>query len=232
MTMFPFLAGTSWPGRKGCPGEGVKVRILIAEDDAVSRRVLELSLLRWGYEVVTTPDGQAAWEALQQPDAPRLALLDWMMPHLAGPDVCRRVRAVPALERPYLILLTGRSEKADVVAGLNSGADDYLSKPFDREELRARLEAGLRIVELHRSLADRVRELEQALAQVRHLHRLLPICCYCKRIRDDGDYWQQVEAYLSAHAEVRFSHGICPDCWTQTVAPELEANGIKPPREE
>jgi sigma-B regulation protein RsbU (phosphoserine phosphatase) len=208
------------------------VRILIAEDDAVSRRLLEASLPRWGYEVVTTGDGQAAWEALQRPDAPRLALLDWMMPHLPGPEVCRRVRAVATAERPYLILLTGRGEKADVVAGLDSGADDYLTKPFDREELRARLQAGRRLIELQRSLAERVRELEQALVQVRHLQRLLPICCYCKRIRGDGDYWQQVEAYLAAHAEVRFSHSICPDCWARTVAPDLEAHGIKPPRDE
>jgi CheY-like chemotaxis protein len=208
------------------------VRILIAEDDAVSRRHLELSLLRWGYEVVTTRDGQAAWETLRRPDAPRLALLDWMMPHLAGPEICRLLRTVPTLERPYLILLTARTETADVVVGLDSGADDYLTKPFDREELRARVQAGQRIVELHRSLSERVRELERALAQVGRLHRLLPICCYCKRIRADGDYWQQVEAYLSAHAELRFSHGICPDCWVRTVAPELEANGIKASRDE
>jgi DNA-binding response OmpR family regulator len=208
------------------------VRILVAEDDAVSRRVLEMSLPRWGYDVVTACDGQAAWEVLRQPDAPRLALLDWMMPHVAGPELCRRVRALPAGERAYLILLTARSETSDIVAGLNSGADDYLTKPFDREELRARLQAGRRIVELQQSLSDRVRELEQTLAQVRQLQGLLPICCYCKRIRDDGNYWQQVEGYLAAHAEVRFSHGICPDCWARTVAPELEANGIKAPREE
>jgi response regulator RpfG family c-di-GMP phosphodiesterase len=109
-------------------------------------------------------------------------------------------------------LLTGRDAKADVVAGLLAGANDYVTKPFDREELRARLHVGRQVVELQHSLAARVQQLEKALSQVNSLEGLLPICTYCKKIRDDNNYWEQVETYLLDHSEVRFSHGICPDC--------------------
>jgi len=142
------------------------VKILVAEDDPVSRRLLEVTLSKWGYEVVTCADGQAAWEALKAPDAPQLAILDWMMPLLDGLQVCRNVRN-PA-ERPaepyvYIILLTAKSQKTDMVTGLEAGADDYLTKPFDAQELRMRLRAGWRILDLLDELV-RAREIlrEQA----------------------------------------------------------------------
>ncbi len=188
------------------------MQILIAEDDLVSRRTLEASLARWGYPTVVVGDGEAACEVLARADAPRLAILDWMMPGVDGPTVCRRARAIPDRPPPYLILLTARGTKADLVAGLEAGADDYVTKPFDRAELRARVQVGPRMVELQQSLADRVTELEQALKKVRQLQGLLPICCYCKRIRGDGDYWQRVEEYIATHTDARFSHGICPEC--------------------
>jgi CheY-like chemotaxis protein len=203
------------------------MRILIAEDDAVSCRILRATLEKFGHEVVTTGDGRAAWEALGRPDAPRLAVLDWMMPELDGPEVCRRARALP--EPPYLILLTARSRKEDVVAGLESGADDYVTKPFDRQELLSRIRVGERILGLQASLSHRVGELEAALAQVKQLRGLLPICCYCKRVRDDGNYWHEVERYIADHADVHFSHGICPTCWHSVVAPEMKRVGITPP---
>jgi CheY-like chemotaxis protein len=160
---------------------------------------------------------------LQEERAPHLVLLDWSMPHLDGLEVCRRVRQLPQSQSPYIILVTAKGGKEDVVAGLEAGADDYISKPFDPGELKARLLAGVRIVELQRNLAERVDELEAALARVTQLHGLLPICGYCKRIRDDQNYWQQVESYISSHADVSFSHGVCPDCYEQRVKPELEA---------
>ena len=142
------------------------MKILVAEDDPVSRRLLEVTLSKWGYEVVTCADGQAAWEALKAPDAPQLAILDWMMPLLDGLQVCRNVRN-PA-ERPaepyvYIILLTAKSQKTDMVTGLEAGADDYLTKPFDAQELRMRLRAGWRILDLLDELV-RAREIlrEQA----------------------------------------------------------------------
>jgi len=203
------------------------MRILIAEDDLVSRKMLDATLARWGYEVVITCDGEAAWQALQQADAPRIAILDWMMPGLDGVDVCRRVRARESGDPAYILLLTAKGNKADIVSGLEAGADDYIVKPFDREELRARLQAGIRIVTLQAALALRVRELEEAIGRVRTLQGLLPICSYCKRVRNDGDYWQQVESYVSDHSDARFSHGICPDCYESVVRPQLES--LTPP---
>jgi sigma-B regulation protein RsbU (phosphoserine phosphatase) len=198
------------------------MRILIADDDSISRRMLETTLDKWGYEVVTTCTGKAACEALQAEDAPRLAILDWMMPEMDGVEVCRIIRSTPSKMPPYLILLTSKSTKGSVVEGLNSGADDYVTKPFDRDELNARLRVGLRILELQSSLTLRVQELEAALVQVKQLQGLVPICSYCKKIRDDQNYWQQVDIYLSARTDARFSHGICPQCMESVVQKELE----------
>ncbi len=197
------------------------MRILIAEDDAVSRRMLEVYLTRWGYQVVVANDGAEAWRVLESSDPPKMAILDWMMPVMDGLEVCRKVRESPFASCTYLIILTARGGANDIVRGLEAGADDYVTKPFDGEELRARVSAGMRIVELQSNLADRVRELERALAGVKQLQGLLPICCYCKKIRDDKNYWQQVEGYISSHSEVQFSHGVCPECYEKLVKPEL-----------
>ncbi|HUE16799.1 MAG TPA: response regulator transcription factor [Planctomycetaceae bacterium] len=197
------------------------MKILIAEDDLVSRTMLSRLLTTWGHEVVVTIDGQAAWDILQRDDAPKLAILDWMMPEMDGVEVCRRVHRRERSEPTYLILLTAKDRTEDVVEGLNSGANDYLVKPFDRRELEARVRVAERMVSLQHDLAERVRELQDALAQIHQLQGLLPICSYCKKIRDDGNYWQQVDGYLSTHAGVQFSHGVCPDCYAQCIA-ELE----------
>jgi diguanylate cyclase (GGDEF)-like protein len=141
------------------------VRILVSEDDPVSRRVLVATLTKWGHEVVVTGNGLEAWKALQEEDPPPLTILDWMMPGLDGLEVCRRVRRRPASSPAYIILLTAKNSKEDLVEGLEAGADDFLTKPFDRHELRVRLQVGARIVELQRHLAERVRELEEAIAE-------------------------------------------------------------------
>ena len=196
------------------------MRILIAEDDAVSRRVLEGMLQRWGHELVIACDGKEAWDTLNRDDAPGLAILDWMMPFLDGLRVCEKVRQ--ANRSTYVILLTAKGSKQDIITGLQAGADDYVIKPFDREELRARVNVGVRIVELQRHLDDRIDELQKALSQIRRLHGIMPICAHCKRIRNDENYWQQVEAYISAHSDARFSHSICPDCF-ERVKMDLDA---------
>ena len=201
------------------------MQILIAEDEPVSRRLLQKTLEQWGYEVVICEDGTSAWNALQEPDAPNIAVLDWMMPGMDGPEICRGVRESGAQRQPYLMLLTSRTRMQDVVAGLKAGADDYLTKPVDREELEARLSVATRVVQLQQRLADRVNELEEAISRVRQLQGLLPICAYCKRIRDDQNYWNQVESYIAEHLDVRFSHGICPSC-LETV---LKEEGVHPP---
>jgi len=197
------------------------MRILIAEDDAISRRLLESSLQKWGHDVVAVSDGREAMQVLQATDAPPLAILDWMMPEMDGVQVCRAVRG-PTTERIlYVILLTAKGQKKDIVAGLEAGADDYLIKPFDREELRARLNAGIRIVTLEQALAERVHQLEEALARVHELQGLLPICSYCKKVRDDQNYWHEVENYISHRTAAVFSHGVCPGCRDSVLRVQL-----------
>ena len=197
------------------------MRVLIAEDDAVSRRILETLLRNWGHEVVTTFDGEEAWQAMRAPDAPALAILDVMMPGVDGLEVCRRVRKLAGATPPYIILLTAKHGARAIVDGMEAGADDYLTKPYNRDELRARVQVGVRIVELQTRLAGRVRELEGALEHVRQLQGILPICSYCKKIRGDQDYWQTVESYIADHSEAEFSHGICPTCYETTVKDQL-----------
>jgi len=140
------------------------MKILVAEDNHFYRRMLEATLSEWGYQVLAAEEGLAAWQVLQQKDAPKLAILDWMMPGLDGLELCRKVRALSRPEPTYIILLTAKGGRENIIAGLEGGADDYISKPFDREELHARLQVGLRIVGLQTSLAARVRELEDALS--------------------------------------------------------------------
>jgi DNA-binding response OmpR family regulator len=205
------------------------VRILIAEDDAVSRRLLETALSKWGYEPIVTTDGLQALEILVQPGAPSLAVLDWMMPGMDGAEVCRRVRSQGADRLLYIILLTAKARKQDIVQGLTAGADDYIIKPFDRAELKARISTGERILRLQAELAARVKELELALANVKLLQGLLPICCYCKKIRNDQNYWQQVDSYIADHSEAQFTHGICPECREKILEPELQRLKIEEP---
>ncbi len=198
------------------------MKILVAEDQAVSRHILVANLRKWGYEVMAVEDGTRAWEVLQTGEAPQLLILDWLMPGMDGIEICRQIRKGPQTRPLYLILLTARRGQEDKIYGLQSGADDYITKPFNREELRARVQVGIRVLELQGALAQRVRELEEALSRVKTLQGLLPICSYCKKIRNDRNYWQQVEGYISDHTEAQFSHGICPECYAQFVQPELD----------
>jgi len=130
------------------------MKILIADDESVSRRMLQGLLTKWGYEVVSAEDGKAAWGLLNAPDAPRIALLDWMMPGQNGVDVCRELRAHRPAPYTYILLLTAKDAKENVVEGLESGADDYLTKPFHPQELKARLRVGIRLLNLEDNLVQ------------------------------------------------------------------------------
>ena len=188
------------------------MRILIAEDDVTSRTVLEGVLRNVGHEAIPAVNGADAWRKLQEPDAPQLAVLDWMMPELDGLEIVRRVRAQQPDRAVYIIMLTTRDDKADIIAGLDAGANDYLAKPFDPGELRARIEVGRRMIELQDALTAKVQELNEALDQIKTLRGIVPICMHCKKIRDDQGFWSQVEVYVHNHTEAEFSHGVCPDC--------------------
>jgi CheY-like chemotaxis protein len=205
------------------------MKILVADDDPTCRTLIRGLLRSWGRECQLASDGDEAWEMIRGSDCSILAILDWTMPGLDGLELCRRIRALPAGRLVYAMLLTARTGREDVLEGLRGGADDYLTKPFDPQELFARIQIGERMLGLQRSLARRVQELEAALASVKQLQGLLPICCYCKSIRNDDHYWQQVEHYIGTHAGVKFSHGICPPCYEKVVQPQLEAARKKAP---
>jgi DNA-binding response OmpR family regulator len=188
------------------------MRILIAEDDITSRTMLTAVLHKEGHDVLATVNGYEAWQALQQADAPALVILDWMMPEMDGPEVVRRIRAQLTDRPPYIIILTTKGEKTDISAGLDAGANDYIVKPFDANELCARINVGQRMVEMQNALAVKIAELQQVLDQIKTLRGIVPICANCKKIRDDQGYWNQLEAYVRDHTEAEFSHAICPDC--------------------
>jgi CheY-like chemotaxis protein len=197
------------------------MRILVAEDDPSIHRLLTGLLTDWGYEVVPARDGQEAWALMLREDARALGIFDWNMPGMTGTEVIRRVRELGRSLRPYLLLLTARNNTKDIIEGLKTGASDYIVKPFDYDELQARLQVGVEIITLQEALADKVAALEEALGHVHRLQGLLPICAYCRKIRDDQNYWHGVEEYLQTFSGALFSHCICPDCYEKVARPEM-----------
>jgi len=198
------------------------MRVLIAEDDAVSRHLLQAYLTNWGYEVIEAHDGNQAWQKLQNGDAPQLVILDWLMPGMDGLEVCRKLRQQPQSLPIYVIMLTIKDSKDDIVSGFKAGADDYITKPFDRDELQARIQAGIRTVQYQSNLAQRVNEMEQFLASVKRLRGVLAMCSYCKRIRTDDDEWEDIDYYLTKLLGTHFSHTFCPECYQDFVKPQLD----------
>jgi len=184
------------------------MKVLTVEDDAVARGVLRQALKRLDHEVVEATDGAAAWQLIQS-EPVRVVVSDWMMPSLDGLELCRRIRARPGAEYTYFILLTSNTANHENRReAAEAGVDDFLAKPLDFEELWTRLRVAERIL--------------RYATQVRQLEELLPICSYCKKIRDDKNYWQQMEGYINQRTGSEFSHSVCPDCYTRVIVPELE----------
>lgn len=199
------------------------MKVLVAEDDPTTRHLLRAYLASWGYEVVEAEAGPEALDALSGRDGPRLGVIDWDLPEVDGVEVCRRVRSDSREGQSpfYGVILTGRGRPGDLVEALEAGADDFLTKPFDPEELRARVRAGERIVTLQTQLQERVVELQAAFGRIQELQGLLPICSYCRQVRDDQQYWRSLESYLGDREAVRFSHSICPSCYDEHLRDDL-----------
>ncbi|MCC6415225.1 MAG: response regulator [Opitutaceae bacterium] len=183
-------------------------KVLAVEDDAVARRVLVQALTKLGHEVIAAADGEEAWQLLQA-EPIRLVVSDWMMPGLDGLELCRRIRERPREDYVYFILLTGvDATEQNQREAADAGVDDFLTKPLKFNELWMRLRVAGRILGYTR--------------QVRQLEELMPICSYCKKIRDDQNYWQQIEGYINERTGSEFSHSVCPDCYQRVVLPEIE----------
>lgn len=196
------------------------MKILIAEDDPVSVKILQLTLEHFGHEVIAAENGAKAWEIFDR-EPVRVIVSDWMMPEVDGLELCSKVRRRPRTDYTYFILLTAiDTGRENVRKAMDAGIDDFLAKPLDREAVLMRLRVAERILDFTK--------------QIRQLKDLLPICMYCKRVRDDRDYWQQVESYIHEHTGTNFSHGICPDCFAAQLGNFADRTDfhIVPPSEE
>lgn len=197
-----------------------EIKVLVVEDDPFFQRVLQKRLAIEGYQVVAAADGREGMKAIVTFE-PDLVISDWMMPEVDGLELCQSVKTGLREAAPYFILLTAKGEINDRLLALETGADDYLVKPCDQGELMARVRAGLRIVlltqDLRRALQDLRNtnvELERQKSASNRLTETLPICTFCKKVRLEGDDWQDIDQYLSSREQADFSHGICPGCRT------------------
>lgn len=180
-----------------------RTRILLAEDDPVSSMVLRTVLEKLGYETVVARDGSEAWEEFNK-EPVRLIVSDWMMPGMDGLALCGKVRARSQTLYTYFILLTANHTNAENYAlAAAAGVDDFLTKPIDREAIRMRLGVAERILKY--------------TAEIRRLKELIPICIYCRKVRDEHDYWERVETYIQKETGSRFSHGACPECYEKEL---------------
>lgn len=204
------------------------MKLLVADDDPSLRRLVWHTLQRLEAEVLIACDGDEALRLWQQ-ERPQLVLTDWMMPGVNGTELCRLIREDVDADYTYIIMLTACEAPDAIVRGLQAGADDYVVKPFHREELVLRVKAGLRVLALESALCQRIAELQAALERVRVLEGLLPICSYCKQVRDESGEWHPVEHYIGSRAGVDFTHGVCPTCLHRASGGRLGSLTARPP---
>jgi DNA-binding response OmpR family regulator len=195
------------------------MKILLAEDDILCNTLLIRLLSNWGYQIEHVANGTHALDLLKTDSAPELAILDWMMPELNGLDVCRGVRLLKKNIPTYIILLTARNEQQDILTGFEAGIDDYITKPFDKDELRARIKVGERVIQLQTVLHKQIQSLKDALTHIKTLQGILPVCSSCHRIRNDQESWERIEKYITEHSDAQLSHTVCPECMS-TLYPE------------
>jgi sigma-B regulation protein RsbU (phosphoserine phosphatase) len=189
------------------------VKILIAEDEFTTRMMVQVCLENWGYRVETATNGSEAMRLMEKDDAPQIAILDWEMPELAGIEVCSKVKDRIVENPPYVILLTGRDSNTDILRGFDAGADDYMTKPFNDDELRARVRVAERLVRTQFSLAETVAELKDALNQLELLEGRVEICPDCRSVFSMYDgVWHSLQEILKYGADPRFVNRRCPQC--------------------
>lgn len=188
------------------------MKVLIADDDSITRKTLEASLSKWGYDVEVVENGDEALVALNKKDRAGVAIVDWMMPGLNGLELCKKVKESEPENPPHLIMLTSKDLQKDIIEGLDSGADDYIKKPFFNDELHARIMAAERVVELQNKLKEKVDQLQHSLDHVKQLQGVIPVCMHCNKIRNDKESWDAMEKYIMDHSDATFSHGVCPTC--------------------
>jgi len=188
------------------------MRLLIADDDPNTINLLRKYLIQWNYDIVTAHNGIEALRIIRGTSPPQIVILDWLMPGMDGIEVIRQARQMESPVPPYIILFTVRDEKGAIIEGLDAGANDYVTKPFDKDEFHARIRVGERFILLQNALSDKIRDLQDAMAQIKNLRGIIPICSYCHQIRNDQKSWERLEKYIGEHSEAEFSHGICPDC--------------------
>lgn len=182
------------------------MNVLVVDDDPVARTLLEALLKPLGHTVATAADGQEAWGATRLFRYP-VVIADWMMPQLDGLELVRKLRSAGDDLYTYVVLVSAQGGRGRYLEGMAAGADDFLTKPIDTDELRARLHVAERILGLRKEVSE--------------LRGILPTCSYCKRIRDEGERWVPIERYIEKRSEAAFSHGICPDCFAKHVEPQL-----------
>jgi DNA-binding response OmpR family regulator len=195
------------------------MKILIAVDNVDVRSWLETKLLDQRDDVVAVGNGRDAWDVLTSADPPQIVLLDWDLPGLGGPKLCRKARSNPLREQPYVILLLNSGHAGDVPSGLEAGADDYLLSPLQPGELDARLAVAHRVMQLQSHVTGQTEDLYNSLLEnglnqneAERFHELLCMCAWCKQVRSDEEGWQRLERYIENQLNVEITHGICPEC--------------------